>query len=155
MSNYLQLETDFVYRTLELINQYEELKEFYPFDRQYNHTLLMNCLLGLIVLPKEKALTYIPQTKIVFVKQLSDWGIKKTTFHPEIIDTRELFYRLRNAVAHFDIEFISDTPENFIDRIEFKDIEAGITVATFYAEEFLPFIRYYATTLLENLQAYK
>ncbi|WP_028526006.1 HEPN family nuclease [Runella limosa] len=152
MGNYYQLEIDFVRRTLNLIDQYEELKEQYPFDQQYNHTLLTNCLLGLIVLPKEKALTYIPKTRLAFVKALKEWGITKSTFNPEIKDTSELFQRLRNAVAHFDIDFISETPEHLIDRIEFRDVEAGIDVATFYADEFLQFLRYYSTSLLANLE---
>jgi len=154
MGNYYQLEIDFVRRTLNLIDQYEELKEQYPFDKQYNHTLLTNCLLGLIVLPKEKSLTYIPKTRLAFVKALKEWGITKSTFNPDIKDTSELFQRLRNAVAHFDIDFISETPEHLIDRIEFRDVEAGIDVATFYADEFLQFLRYYATTLLANLEGH-
>jgi hypothetical protein len=152
MGNYYQLEVDFVRRTLDLIDQYEVLKEQFPFERQYNHTLLTNCLLGLIVLPKEKALSYIPKTRIAFVKALKEWGINKSTFNPEIKDTAELFQRLRNAVAHFDIDFISETEEHLIDRIEFRDVEAGIDVATFYSDEFLQFIRFYATTLLSNLE---
>jgi hypothetical protein len=152
MGNYYQLEIDFVRRTLDLIDQYEVLKEQFPFERQYNHTLLTNCLLGLIVLPKEKALSYIPKTRIAFVKALKEWGINKSSFNAEIKDTSELFQRLRNAVAHFDIDFVSETEEHLIDRIEFRDVEAGIDVATFYSDEFLQFIRFYATTLLSNLE---
>jgi len=152
MGNYYQLEIDFVERTLNLIDQYEELKENFPFEHQYNHTLLTNCLLGLIVLPKEKALTYTPKMRMELVKSLAEWGITKSTFHPSIKDTRELFHRLRNAVAHFDIDFISETQEHLIDRIEFRDSEAEIHVATFYADEFLQFIRFYADTLLSNLR---
>lgn len=155
MGNYYQLEIDFVRRTLDLIDQYEVLKEQFPFERQYNHTLLTNCLLGLIVLPKEKALSYIPKTRIAFVKALKEWGINKSTFNPDIKDTGELFQRLRNAVAHFDIEFISETEEHLIDRIEFRDVEADIDVATFYADEFSQFIRFYATTLLNNLERHR
>lgn len=152
MGNYYQLEIDFVRQTLDLIEQYEGLRSQSHFDQQYNHTLLTNCLLGLIVLPKEKALTYIPNTRIAFIKALEGWGIKKSFFNPQIKDTRELFHRLRNSVAHFDIDFISETAEHLIDRIEFRDVEAEMDVATFYADEFLQFIRFYATTLLNNLQ---
>ena len=151
MGNYYQLEIDFVRRTLDLIEQYEHLKDQFPFEQQFNHTLLTNCLLGLIVLPKEKALSYIPKTRIAFVKALDEWGISKSTFNPDIKDTVELFQRLRNAVTHFDITFISETPEHLIDKIEFRDVKADLDVATFYADEFLQFIRFYATTLLTNL----
>lgn len=155
MGNYYQLEIDFVRRTLDLIEQYDVLKEGFPFENQYNHTLLTNCLLGLIVLPKEKSLSFIPKTRIAFVKALKDWGINKSTFHPDIKDTVELFHRLRNAVAHFDIKFISETPEHLIDKIEFRDVEADMDIAVFYADEFLRFIRFYATTLLENLERHR
>lgn len=155
MGNYYQLEMDFVDRTLKLIDQYEEYRAHLPFKEQYNHTLLINCLLGLIVLPKEKALRYIPKERIAFVKALKDWGITRSTFHPEIRDTVELFQRLRNAVAHFDIEFVSDTLEYLIDRIVFTDSEAEMIVATFYSEELPRFIRFYANTLLQNLEKYK
>jgi len=155
MGNYYQIEIDFVSRTLGLMEQYEILKEQFPFSEQYNHTLLTNCLLGLIVLPKEKVLSYLPNKRIAFLKQLKEWGINKSYFNPEIRDTKELFQRLRNAVAHFDIRFVSETSDHLIDRIEFVDAEAGIEVATFYADEFSQFIRFYATTLLINLQQYK
>jgi len=155
MGNYYQLEMDFVDRTLKLIDQYDEYRMRLPFEEQYNHTLLINCLLGLIVLPKEKALRYIPKERIAFVKALKEWGIIRTTFHSEIRDTVELFHRLRNAVAHFDIEFVSDTPEYLIDRIIFTDSEAAMTVATFYSEELSQFIRFYANTLLQNLEKFK
>ena len=152
MGNYYKLEIDFVRRTLKLIEQYEQMKNQFPFEQQFNHTLLTNCLLGLIVLPKEKSLTFIPKERIAFLKALDEWGIKKSTFNPNIKDTVELFQRLRNAVAHFDITFISVTAENLIDRIEFRDVEANLDVATFYADEFSLFIKFYASTLLTNLE---
>lgn len=154
MGNYFQLEIDFVKRTLALIDQYEFIKEEFPFGEQYSHTLLTNCLLGLIVLPKERAFTNIPKTRLEFVRSLRVWGIKKSTFNPHIRDTKELFHRLRNAVAHFGIEFISDTEEYLIDRIKFIDPEAEIEVAVFYTEEFIDFIRFYASTLIQNMEQY-
>lgn len=154
MGNYYQLEIDFVKRTLNLIEQYEVFKKDLPFEEQYNHTLLTNCLLGLIILPKEKAITYIPKERMAFIKALEDYGINKSTFNPAIKDTHELFHKLRNAVAHFDIKFVSETDENLIDKIEFRDEEANLDVAVFYADEFLQFIRFYATILLRNLENY-
>ena len=50
MGNYSDFETDFVQRTLALIDQYNEMIEVLgkPFREQYNYTLTLNCLLGLI-----------------------------------------------------------------------------------------------------------
>ncbi|HDW2782831.1 TPA: hypothetical protein RLV07_005329, partial [Escherichia coli] len=61
MGNYSDFETDFVQRTLALIDQYNEMIEVLgkPFREQYNYTLTLNCLLGLIVLPKERALSFL------------------------------------------------------------------------------------------------
>ena len=58
MGNYKNLEIDFVHRTLNLITQYENILHKYEYKEQYNYTLLINCLLGLVVVPKEKSLTY-------------------------------------------------------------------------------------------------
>ncbi|HBR1297872.1 TPA: hypothetical protein L9L20_004905 [Klebsiella pneumoniae] len=60
MGNYSDFETDFVQRTLALIAQYNEMikEQGKPFREQYNDTLTLNCPLGLIVLPKERALSY-------------------------------------------------------------------------------------------------
>ncbi len=48
MGNYSDFETDFVQRTLALIDQYNEMIEVQgkPFREQYNYTLTLNCLLG-------------------------------------------------------------------------------------------------------------
>ncbi|GHM15565.1 hypothetical protein ECZU42_47840 [Escherichia coli] len=46
MGNYSDFETDFVQRTLALIDQYNEMIEVLgkPFREQYNYTLTLNCL---------------------------------------------------------------------------------------------------------------
>ena len=54
MGNYRNFETDFIERSLELIAQYEVRLNEYDFEHQYNHTLLINCLLGLIVLRRRR-----------------------------------------------------------------------------------------------------
>lgn len=61
MGNYSDFETEFVQRTLALIDQYNEMigVQGKPFREQYNYTLTLNCLLGLIALPKEKALSFL------------------------------------------------------------------------------------------------
>jgi len=152
MGNYARLEVDFVERTLKLIKQYDRLKGQFPFDEQYDHTLLINAMLGLIILPKEKSLSYIPKERLAFVKVLNEWGINRTWFNEDLKNTTELLKRLRNSVAHFDIEFMSETPENHIDLIRFVDKEAGMHVATFQASELRLFIEYYANLLIRNMQ---
>lgn len=72
-------------------------------------TLLINCLLGLLIVPNESLIERIPKTEFSF---LSAWGIQpssiknfgKCAYGPEHQpNLRQLVQRLRNAVAHFKI----------------------------------------------------
>ena len=53
MGNYTKIEVEFIERTLELIEQYYAELEKYPYKKQFNYTLILNCMLGLIIMPKE------------------------------------------------------------------------------------------------------
>jgi HEPN pEK499 p136 len=79
-------------------------------NHEYDATLLMNCLLGLLVVPKEKQLF----NKEKLNKKINDvsfnWLQGKTikipcqcsgTFTPTL---NEFLRRMRNAIAHFDIK---------------------------------------------------
>jgi HEPN pEK499 p136 len=91
----------FMKRTLALATEYEG-----PLDA----TLLVNCLLGLLIVPKEALIEKIPTTEF---DSLLQWGIKPTSIktigrceygHEHNPNLRQLVRRLRNAVAHFRIE---------------------------------------------------
>jgi hypothetical protein len=97
-----QFDLDFMARTLELVKQYKG-----PNDA----TLLLNCLVGLLIVPREKYINKIPQDPI---SALHNWGIspksiKTFGFHkdkdgtktgPREENLRNLVKSLRNAVAH-------------------------------------------------------
>lgn len=153
MGNYKNLHHDFVERTLALIEQYEALKDMLPFEEQYNHTLLINCLLGLTVLPKEKIITYAPKEKISVIKVKQ--GLTNSNFSPSLKDTIELIIEMRHCAAHFNIEFFSLDEKNLIDRIVFRNDETGDIVADFDANELLPFIQWFAKKLMANYRQYK
>ena len=73
MGNYIDLEAEFVERTIRLIAQYTDLVKILPFKDQLNYTLTINCLLGLIVIPKERVITYIP--RFFLMKKIGmKWG---------------------------------------------------------------------------------
>jgi len=56
MTDYQQMNSDFIRRTLRIIDQYEELvRGKVPFKNEYEVTLLMNCLLGLLIYPQQLA----------------------------------------------------------------------------------------------------
>jgi len=156
MGNYRNIETDFIERTLLLIAQYEAKMHDYEFDKQFNHTLLVNCLLGLVVFPKEKTITYLPNDRLNS-KLKSNMGIINSTFNHEITELQHLIIAMRHCIAHFNISFESNNEEFLIDRIVFKDKEKGedYIVATFEPNELLGFIRYYADWLLRNIRIYR
>jgi len=54
MGNYYQLEIDFVRRTLDLIEQYEQLKSQFPFEQQFNHTPVEQLFIGTYCFTKTK-----------------------------------------------------------------------------------------------------
>lgn len=91
----------FMSRTLELVAQY---------DGAYDATFLINCLLGLLVLPKEALLNKIPATPL---GSLDQWGIQRSSIknpgkcdygHQHDLTLRQFVRRMRNAVAHFQVE---------------------------------------------------
>jgi len=104
-------EHDFMRRTLKIVQDYEG---------DYDATILVNCLLGLLVVPKERFLKAIPEDPL---SELSKWGInpksiievgrptkdKKKNPHPDTL--RGVVYNLRNSVAHFRLEPIPRTGE--------------------------------------------
>ena len=102
MGNYSDFETDFVQRTLALIDQYNEMIEVLgkPFREQYNYTLTLNCLLGLIVLPKERALSFLLADRLT--RQLkAEMGLHESQLPGPEMNLRELIHKMRNSVAHF------------------------------------------------------
>lgn len=153
MGNYHDLEYEFVERTLLLISQYEGLLHRFEFKEQYNYTLLINCLTGLIVLPKERTISALPKDRLIS-RFKEEMGLVNTTINPDITNLKDLIISLRHCVAHFTIEVKSQTDEQLIDDIIFYDNEKGhgYEVARFKASEMLPFIRYYSNYLLHNLK---
>jgi HEPN pEK499 p136 len=151
MGNYKDLEYEFVERTLNLISQYEHLKYDFEFNEQYDHTLLINCLLGLVVMPKERTRSDIPKQRLTeaFRREI---GLSNSVINKRITDLRELILALRNSIAHFDIQVESYNDEFLIDEIVFNDamVDEYYEVIRFKSDELLPFLRYYGTWLLHN-----
>jgi hypothetical protein len=105
MGNYSDFETEFVQRTLALIDQYNEMIEVEgkPFREQYNYTLTLNCLLGLIVLPKEKSFTFLPSERLT-QQFKAGMGLHQSQLPGPEMNLRELNHKMRNSVAHFCVQ---------------------------------------------------
>lgn len=109
-------ERDFMRRTLAIVQGY---------DGTFDATILINCLLGLLVMPKETLFNKIPMEPY---ENLAKWGVSPTSVkkfgkceygheHPPTL--RQLVKRMRNAVAHFKIVPVHNHGE--VDAYEFKD----------------------------------
>lgn len=155
MGNYHDIEGEFIERTLKLIDQYYRVLKNYPFEEQFNYTLMINCLLGLIVMPKERVISYVPTERLTREYQAT-MGSPSLEVGANVATLRDLIWALRNAVAHFDIKVTSEDDKNLIDWLEFSDSENdGALVARFRGSELLPFLRYYANCLLDNMKKHR
>lgn len=153
MGNFKNVDTEFVERTLAVLAQYESLMHQYGFEERYNHTLLTNCLLGLIVFPKENNIHFMP--KVVLTNEVKvSMGIYASSFNTDIVTLKDLIVSLRHSLAHFDISFQSNNTDFLIDSIIFKDHkkDENYVVATFKPTELLSFVRYYGWWLIKNIE---
>ncbi|HHT9134830.1 MAG TPA: HEPN family nuclease [Candidatus Avalokitesvara rifleensis] len=120
---YTVFERDFIVRTLKIIDQYEEcVMPRVPEPEQFEVTLLINCLLGLLVLPKERCHVNIPDEPI---NELDKWGLKaEYIINPGIgrskdrLTLRQVVKDMRNSVAHLLIHVTGK--EEKITHIEFS-----------------------------------
>lgn len=104
--NYLDPIRDFALRTKHNLETLESL------NRQeytvYEVTQLINSCIGLLIIPQQKYWNKIPRKSIQDLIN-EGWHVPEATDgFPQIKDLRELMRYLRNAIAHFNIEFISD-----------------------------------------------
>lgn len=120
------LDYDFVDTTLKIVKDLiaKPKEERHP----YHVTLLTNCLLGLIVFPKENALGAIEPRPL---KDLKGWGVEpshitlecqsdKCRQHKGGNTPRHVVYHLRNAVAHAGVHPWGET-EKEITLVKFVD----------------------------------
>jgi len=102
MSQYNSPDTadEFIKRTKKIVEQYNKQECYYGSDF-YNVTLLVNCLLGLIIVPRENKLnsltdTAIPKNLLATIKAAVDQSGNNIT-----IKFKEYIIGLRNGVVHF------------------------------------------------------
>ncbi|MGQ0512426.1 MAG: HEPN family nuclease [Betaproteobacteria bacterium] len=102
MSYLSNFERSFSDHTLKLVEAYG--------SGPHDVTLLVNCLLGLLVVPKETALDAVPEDPL---SGLIKWGIdprsirnpgRQVKGRPDPNTLRGLVANLRHAVAHFNIK---------------------------------------------------
>ena len=110
---YNQIEFDFISRTKKLLEEYQ---------RQYEVTMLVNCCIGLLVLPKEKHLNSIPD--LSFDENKNIWGLSKSSISVDCeqcgYKLRDVIRRIRNGICHFNISSIPNESKE-IEKLEIKD----------------------------------
>ncbi|MES2025267.1 MAG: HEPN family nuclease [Pseudomonadota bacterium] len=99
MSYFSNFERLFMQRTLEIVDDYKG---------DYDTTLLLNCLLGLLLVPNEKFLDVLPDIPI---EHFGNWGLDVNCIstlgkgvNSADMNLKMLVRRLRNSVAHCRIE---------------------------------------------------
>lgn len=111
-----EFERDFMRRTLSILQQY---------GGPYDATLLLNCLLGLLIVPKERSIEKIP---VHPRSDLAKWGIQSSSIRGFGKPTRKnrqpdtlrgIVWNLRNAVAHFRVKPLAQGGQ--CTGFEFKD----------------------------------
>ena len=108
MSYNSSFERAFMERSLELVKQY---------NGPYDATILLNCLLGLLIVPKETCINSIPKDPI---ENLSKWGISPNSIKnigkarrkdADASHLRGVVWHLRNSVAHFRFKPVPERGE--------------------------------------------
>ena len=111
---YDRIETDFVLRTKKLIEQYEG---------DYEVTLLINCCIGLLVLPREKHINSIPD--ILISESGKTWGLSRNSITTDCRECgyklRNIIRRIRNGICHFKVKTIPDGSGEIVE-LEIRDL---------------------------------
>ena len=119
------MEIDFMKRTLKLVCGY---------NGNYEVTFLINCCLGLLVLPREKYYESVPREEIPPTGSL--WGLSRDSV---TVDREHCGYKLsnvirkiRNGLCHFHIKMFPDD-NGEIGTIEIKDgnFKAALSIDEF------------------------
>ncbi len=146
MSHYTQQECDFVERTKKIIEQYDSLN--LPEEDKFEVTLLLNCLVGLLILPQQYWYDRLSTTLI----NGNDWGIapEHITFikQSETKSIKNIGRHLRNAVSHYKFTAYKNS-SNKINEIKFEDFNQN-RIKTFEAHIPLANLRKFIYKLTEE-----
>ena len=129
-------------------------------DEKYEVTLLINCLLGLLVLPNERLL--VDKIPDIPFEKFEEWGLPKKfvtnwgTIPEHERNLKKIIHHMRNSIAHFRVTSYGNGCE--ITSIKFRDCKYSGKITTFEGE--IPvkclkiFIRKLARTIIDNNQIY-
>jgi hypothetical protein len=120
MSAFLQQEYDFISRTKTILSQYDSFFDGKDKNEKYEVTLLINCFIGLLVIPQQHWFDYLPEEEIVG----NSWGINTNNVtyirSGELKSVKEISRHLRNSVTHYRFRAFNDS-KNEISHVKFLD----------------------------------
>jgi len=139
-----QPEIDFIRRTYEILHGYRG---------KYNVTLLINCCIGLLILPKEKWDKNLPIGDI----NQNEWGISPNDIKIATdYKINEVVRHLRNSIAHYRYTFSYDSTNKKITEITFKDMQNRAThnnfELTISVKNFKKFLYKFSQTMLNKME---
>jgi hypothetical protein len=103
--DYQNVVKDFAERTRKNLHLLRQLQQKDPDQEILEVTQLINSMLGLLVFPQQRYFNQIPQPPLSELKD-QGWPIPQVVGdYPQVSVLRELVRYLRNAVAHFNVEF--------------------------------------------------
>ena len=146
MGMYIQKEVDFVKRTRKILQDYKG---------DYKVTLLINCCVGLLIVPKEKWYNDLPTDTV----NQKDLGIAPSDIKIETSPSiKKVVRHLRNSVAHYRYTFI-DSPTKKIEGIKFTDEDSRIGrdnfELTISVENLRRFLDKFSQSMLEKMEKSK
>lgn len=146
---YSNFKKDFVSRTINILEDTSK-------KTQYEVTLLLNCLLGLMVFPIESTKSNKNcELKVNCVKKLIKMEVIKKPKLVTNLDYYKIFKSMRNAVSHGHIE--TSGTNDYIEGIKFSDFDCNNldephTCLEFNVEQLKEYALYVATQYLELLK---
>lgn len=114
---YKNVVEDFVARTRQNLNHIREAALVCPGHEEtgpavYEFTQLVNSMLGLLVFPQQRFFDNIPETPLVELEETGWPAIRVSEGFPDKVDNLKALMRyLRNAIAHFNIEFLTQSSQ--------------------------------------------
>ncbi len=114
-----QQEYDFISRTREILDQYESFQ--INVEKKFSDTLLINCMLGLLIFPRQIWHDKLPEE----ISCEEKWGIKESHISfiksSEYKSVKNITIHLRNSVSHYRFLILSEN--GILDRVQFIDKE--------------------------------
>lgn len=137
-------EKEIINRTLSIVNEYKG---------NFEKTALVNCCIGLLIVPEQKFYDKLPNKKIDGTK----WGIDASLIQKCSKKTiKDVARHIRNAVAHNGITFMNENNEvayiSIVDKV--PDVN-GNKITTFEIDKlpfdnFKTFVLEFANCALKN-----